>query len=247
MTDSAQGEQKDRSGRLSAFFRNIRRHNRQVAPRPSFKAEASPARGVASSNPPTTSQRIKAATDSGITSTILNTATGATGFPGATDTPIGSQIDAVEEEVEIDLWSRAYRRLDEKTKKWIEDASKKESGEEKAQDLIRIVRKREEVYKEETPKLKVGDQEILWRDYANRVVAWVTAIGDISSSFAPAPSLAAWSAVKVLLKVRSYTQGELRKQEILRTTRNGSIIEHSANLLSFWPLLLFLTLFLFSS
>ncbi|KAJ0323194.1 hypothetical protein COL5a_008414 [Colletotrichum fioriniae] len=48
-------------------------------------------------------------------------------------------------------------------------------------------------------KLKFGDREKLWRDYANKVIPVVTAIGDIAINFAPAPSNVVWSAVKVLL------------------------------------------------
>lgn len=197
MTDSAPGGRVDRGSRLTAFFkRRIRRYDRQDSSRLSLKVEVSPANSVASSNPPATSQEISAAINAVATSTISITATGSTG------TPIESHTGAIEEIAEPDLWSRAYQELDKKTKEWIEDASIKESGEERAQDLIKIVREREEVYKDETPKLKVGNQEILWRDCANRVVAWVTAIGDISNNFALAPSSVVWSAVKVLLKVR---------------------------------------------
>lgn len=196
MADSAQGEGVDRSSRLTAFFkRKLKKYDRKNSSYPSLKAEVSPARSV-TSNPPAISQEINAAINAGATSTTSITATGSTG------TPIESQTDAIVENVEPDLWSRAYRKLDKKTKEWIEDASEKESGEEKAQDLIKIVREREEKYKDGTPKLRVGDQEIIWRNYANRVVAWATAIGDISTNFAPAPSSVVWSAVKVLLKVR---------------------------------------------
>lgn len=104
-----------------------------------------------------------------------------------------------------DLWSQAYQELDDKAQQWIGDASKNVSGEERTQDLITLVRNREEEYKDGTLKIRIGDSEIMWRDYANSVVSWITAIGDISISFAPAGASVAWSALKVLLKVNLYT------------------------------------------
>lgn len=223
MTGSTQNERVHRSSRLTAYFkRRFRKHDRQDSPSLSPKAAASPAGSAASSIPPATFQETYAAINTGATSTtatgaLFATATGAVLATAtfATDTPAESRTDITEESTTSDLWSRAYQELDEKTKKWIAEASKKDGGEEQAQDLIKIVREREAVYKDATPKLKIGDKEILWRDYANNVVAWVTTIGDISINFAPAPSPVVWSAVKVLLKVRktTYPSGKLKNKE----------------------------------
>ncbi|KAL6690771.1 hypothetical protein J3F84DRAFT_398058 [Trichoderma pleuroticola] len=128
-----------------------------------------------------------------------------------------------EEIVESYLWLRAYQKLDDKTKTWIGDASKSDSGEERTQDLITLVRNREEEYKDGSPKIRVGDHEILWRDYANRVVMWVRTIGDISINFAPAGSSVAWSAVKVLLNDLAAIFGCAEK--VLRLMRHGRVYE----------------------
>lgn len=231
MAGSAQA---DKSSRFTAFFRRKKHAGPLDFPEQSLKAEASPARSAVSLNtePSAIVQEKNSAPGAVATSATSVHDTGAT--------LIDSQTDTFERSVEPDLWSRAYQKLDGKTKKWIENASQKESGEEKAQDLIEIVREREEVYKDATPKLKVGDREIVWRDYANKVVAWVTAIGDISINFAPAPSSVVWSAVKVLLKVRlhSYAQadgGEMRKPATIRIT----VLLSPLSLLPFLPLLLY--------
>lgn len=102
-----------------------------------------------------------------------------------------------------DLWWQAYERLDEKTRKGIPGIPANPSIETSRwmEDLVKIVREREEQYKSETPKLSVAGREIIWRDYAKKVVAIVTIIGDISINFAPAPSSLAWSAVKTLMQV----------------------------------------------
>lgn len=201
MVSSAQGERVDGRSRFKAYIkRKITKHDRtQDSPGPLSNAEASPARSEISSIRPATSQETN-----GAINTATNTATNGK--------PIEPRTDATEESVksenekidESDLWSRAYQNLDEKTKKWIKDASEKESGDARSQELITLVREREQKYKDETPKLRIGHYEVRWRDYANRVVTLVTIIGNISISFAPAPSPVVWPALKVLLKVRRY-------------------------------------------
>ncbi|KAK4060872.1 uncharacterized protein Triagg1_10564 [Trichoderma aggressivum f. europaeum] len=107
--------------------------------------------------------------------------------------------ESVKTNDDCDLWSRAYQQLDDKAKKWIGDASKSVSGQERTQDLITLVRNREEEYKDGTLKIRIGDSEIMWRDYADSVVSWITAIGDISINFAPAGSSVAWAYEDVYL------------------------------------------------
>ncbi|KAL6863670.1 hypothetical protein J3F83DRAFT_745218 [Trichoderma novae-zelandiae] len=181
------------------------------------KAEASPPRSAVSSIPTATSQEASGATNA---------------------KSIGSRTGLIQERVErgqeqtddADLWSRAYRKLDGKTRQWIGDAAKNDGGEERTQDLVTLVRQREEEYKDETPKLRVGGYEIMWRDYANRVVMWVTTIGDISMGFAPAPSAVVWSALKVLLKANVSQCEDLAAifgcaEEVLRLIRHGRVYE----------------------
>lgn len=115
----------------------------------------------------------------------------------------------------LDLWQEAYNEVDEKTRKWISDIPSVTNAKDPTRELVELVRCREEKYKEETLKLKVGDREILWRDYANRVVSVVTAIGDFAISFAPAPSSTVWSAVKVLLAVSVMTQTSSKQTDEL--------------------------------
>lgn len=106
--------------------------------------------------------------------------------------------------VEPDLWLEAYQKADERTRKWIGKLSPSHDDAAHVKELVALVRKREQEYKNTTPKIKVGDREIIWRDHADRVVAWMTAIGDIAVQFAPAPCSAIWAALKVLLEVFSH-------------------------------------------
>lgn len=178
-------------GRLSSYFKrkNKKGDGTRSSSGPVSEAEASPTRSAISLTiQPATSQEAKAAIN---------------------DKPEESQPAVMSESVKTnknsDLWSRAYEELEAKAKKLIGDAYKNASGEERTQDLIKLVRIREEEYKDGTLKIRIGDSEIMWRDYANSVVSWITAIGDISISFAPAGASVAWSALKVLLKVKPYT------------------------------------------
>ncbi|UKZ96209.1 uncharacterized protein TrAFT101_011010 [Trichoderma asperellum] len=231
MGGSVQAEPVNRRSRFKAYLKRKLKENdiTQDSPGSLPKAEGSPARSAVSSNPPATSEETDAAINA-VDATTSTTSTGVTGANASIDKPVKSRTDVIEECAESDLWSRAYRKLDEKTKTWIGDAPKNGNGEERTHDLIKIVRKREEEYKDRTPKLRVGDQEIMWRDYANRVVAWVTAIGDISISFAPAPSSVVWSALKVLLNANVSQCEDLVAifgcaEKVLRLIRHGKVYE----------------------
>ncbi|KAK5998063.1 hypothetical protein PT974_00434 [Cladobotryum mycophilum] len=143
------------------------------------------------------------------------------------DEPLESQNSI---NTEPDPWSQAYQQLDEKTKKWIKSTSTDENGEKWTEDLVTIVRQREGEYKDATPKLKVGDREIIWRDYADRVVMWVTTIGDIAINFAPAPSPVVWSALKVLMKANVSQCADLVAifgcaDKVLDVIRRGKVYE----------------------
>ncbi|KAL0937364.1 uncharacterized protein CTRU02_207095 [Colletotrichum truncatum] len=106
----------------------------------------------------------------------------------------------VSSESTINLWSVAYKEIDEETKNWIGEFDMNCEDRIQAKQLTILVRKKEDFYKSEESGVTVGEKRILWRDYASRVVAGATTIGDISVQFAPAPAAPVWSALKVLLK-----------------------------------------------
>ncbi|OPB41134.1 hypothetical protein A0O28_0108310 [Trichoderma guizhouense] len=204
------------AGRLFSHFKrkSKKRDVTKSSSGPVSEAESSPARSAISFIiPPTTSPETKVAIN---------------------DKSEESQPAVMSESVKpnnvSDLWSQAYQELDDKAKKWIGDASKNVSSEERTQDLITLVRNREEEYKDGTLKIRIGDSEIMWRDYANSVVSWLTAIGDISISFAPAGASAAWSALKVLLKANVSQCEDLAAifgcaEKVLRLMRHGRVYE----------------------
>ncbi|KAH8722233.1 hypothetical protein BGZ61DRAFT_416922 [Ilyonectria robusta] len=130
--------------------------------------------------------------------------------------------------VEPDLWLEAYQKADERTRKWIGKLSPSHDDAAHVKELVALVRKREQEYKNTTPKIKVGDREIIWRDHADRVVAWMTAIGDIAVQFAPAPCSAIWAALKVLLEANVSQCEDLVAifgcaERVLRLVRRGKV------------------------
>ncbi|KAL7912335.1 hypothetical protein GGI35DRAFT_468544 [Trichoderma velutinum] len=135
--------------------------------------------------------------------------------------------------LDSDLWSWVYQELDEKSRKWILGTSelKPENGKQWTTDLITLVREREEAYKNSTPKLKIGNREIIWRDYANKTVTWLVTIGDIAVNFAPAPSPIIWSALKVFMKPTNVAQCEDLvaifgcAEKVLSAMRRGAVYE----------------------
>ncbi|KAF3063054.1 hypothetical protein CFAM422_010404 [Trichoderma lentiforme] len=207
-------------GPLSSYFK--RKNKKRDGTKSSWgavsDAEASPATSAVSLRmPPTTSRKTEATVND--KSAESQPAAMVEGVKFRNETKDGS-----------DLWSRAYQKLDDKAKTWIGDVSNSISGEERTRDLITLVRNREEEYKHGTLKIRIGDSEIMWRDYANSVVSWITAIGDISINFAPAGSSVAWSALRVLLKANVSQCEDLAAifgcaEKVLRLMRHGRVYE----------------------
>lgn len=102
---------------------------------------------------------------------------------------------------ESKLWQEAFEKTDKMTNVRIDKYMSREDVKVQTNELIGIVREREKEFKDKTHKIKIGDREIIWRDYANRVVSWIIDIGNIAVKFAPTGSEVVWSALKVLLKV----------------------------------------------
>lgn len=129
----------------------------------------------------------------------------------------------VTENAPIDLWHEALNKTHQDTKSWMGKFGVDRSSTIQVQELTTLVRQSEETYQDASSGLKIGERNILWRDYANRVVAWVTMIGDISVPFAPAPVSPVWSALRVLLQVGSPERTPIRFWVLLTGTgRNKS-------------------------
>ncbi|KAM0429782.1 hypothetical protein ACHAPT_006388 [Fusarium lateritium] len=131
---------------------------------------------------------------------------------------------------ESELWLEALEKTDERTRESIEGLLNQASDKAQADELVSIVKKREEQFKDETPKMEIGGREIIWRNYASRVISRVTDIGDIAIPFAPSPSSTVWSALKVLLKAHVSQCEDLVAilgcaEKVLRLVKRGKIYE----------------------
>ncbi|KAL7945705.1 hypothetical protein V8C42DRAFT_321338 [Trichoderma barbatum] len=154
-----------------------------------------------------------------------------------TQRPASSVTDKVSQSPDTtaaapDLWFLACQQLDKKTQTWILDNSepKAEGGKQWATDLIALVQEREAEYKDKTPKIKVGNREIIWRDYANKTVTLLLTIGDIAVNFAPTPSPIIWSSLKVFMKTNVAQCEDLVAifgcaEKVLSLMRRGAVYE----------------------
>ncbi|KAI1828523.1 hypothetical protein F4861DRAFT_544755 [Xylaria intraflava] len=117
------------------------------------------------------------------------------------DTPTPPvENEELSQKQENDLWRRALEKIDEGAKKQISGEFDQSGDENPVTSLIRIVQDQEARFTEKSAKIKVGEREIIWRDYAARVTDGLTVLGDVAIHFAPGPSSIIWSALKVLLK-----------------------------------------------
>ncbi|KAK1446314.1 hypothetical protein CMEL01_10557 [Colletotrichum melonis] len=136
----------------------------------------------------------------------------------------------VTENAPVVLWHEALNKTHQDTKSWMGRFGIDRSSTIQVQELTTLVRQSEETYRYASSGLKIGERNILWRDYANRVVAWVTMIGDISVPFVPAPVSPVWSALRVLLlaetsRVEQITAAFGAADRILSIVRRGQIYE----------------------
>ncbi|KAF7535742.1 hypothetical protein G7054_g5122 [Neopestalotiopsis clavispora] len=126
-----------------------------------------------------------------------------------------------------DLWQEAFEQLDDRAKDILGKEFEPSGG---AITLIDTVRARESEFKSDSARLKIGDDEILWRDCAARVIGWLTSFGDIVVGFAPSPASVIWSGLKILLQAEvdrcEYLVAILKCAEtVLPLVRRGAIYE----------------------
>ncbi|UQC89467.1 uncharacterized protein CLUP02_14998 [Colletotrichum lupini] len=199
MTDSRQSD----GGCLSAIcscFKRREKPRHDVSGSPSTGVDVLPASKSADDGQPEPTDPKVVRSDSVLSVSRATSSTGNADDPSllpASKVPGPSALNGSTSTV--DLWQEACKKVDVKTQIWIASLPPPSNVQNPASELAEFVRASEEKHKQESLKLKSGDREILWRDYANKVIPVVTAIGNIAINFAPAPSNAVWSAIKVLL------------------------------------------------
>lgn len=68
-------------------------------------------------------------------------------------------------------------------------------------DLVGVVNKRQEECESKFFKVKFGDEEIVLRDYTDKIVDWVGKAGDIAIQFAPPQAAIPWAVIKSAMQV----------------------------------------------
>jgi hypothetical protein len=125
------------------------------------------------------------------------------------------EIAAEQQNPAASLWSRAFERSSNETKKWIREHSLDLSEQAKPEDHIREITRLIEsntlcTDKDGNSKIDINYQKIVFREYIADVAAFLTMAGDIAISFAPPQASAPWAIAKAILKVsiNIYTHGD---------------------------------------
>ncbi|SPQ26473.1 155b9fce-3d70-4eae-8d87-6b345046ed02 [Thermothielavioides terrestris] len=100
-----------------------------------------------------------------------------------------------------DLWLEAFEKLPKDTQRQLQrDNATQGPHNQQIQELLNLVKKKQEECERKFWRLRVGDHEIVLRDYAVTIVGCLQKIGDIAIQFAPPQASIPWSAVKALLQ-----------------------------------------------
>jgi hypothetical protein len=98
-----------------------------------------------------------------------------------------------------DLWRDAFDKLPKGTQQEIKIDQK--SQREHIHELLEVARAKQKECENKFWQFRVGDHEIVIRDYAVRIVDCLQKVGDIAIQFAPPQASVPWSMVKMVLQV----------------------------------------------
>jgi DNA polymerase III gamma/tau subunit len=134
--------------------------------------------------------------------------------PAADATPAKPPAEAPAEEEPAkqpdapkDLWVEALNSLPESKQETLKkmgfnkDTAQSVSVESSIDDLVGVVNKRQEECEKKFWKVKVGDEEIVLRNYTNKIVDWLEKAGDIAVQFAPPQAAIPWAVIKSVMQV----------------------------------------------
>lgn len=101
-----------------------------------------------------------------------------------------------------DLWLEAFEKLPKEIHGQLNlnDSTQKPLLQQ-IQELSSLAKLRQEECEKQFWKLRVGDHEIVLRDYAVTIIDGLRKIGDIAIQFAPPQASIPWSAMKILMQV----------------------------------------------
>ncbi|KAJ5240485.1 uncharacterized protein N7469_002076 [Penicillium citrinum] len=152
------------------------------------------------------------------------------------EAPVGAPVDpasgkgsANTPDAPKDLWLRALGSLPESRQEKLKEmgfdpsGANSESTENSINDLVSIVNKRQEECESKFWKVKLGDEEIVLRDYTDKIVDWVGKAGDIAVQFAPPQAAIPWAVIKSVMQV-PVIEGEQMAALLATTEKVVSVI-----------------------
>jgi hypothetical protein len=111
-----------------------------------------------------------------------------------------------------DLWREALKMLSKETQQRIEKMGVSESRPQpishKIGDLVKIAKTKQEECEKKFWRFRVGNHEIIIRDYAVQIIGWLQKIGDVAIQFAPPQASLPWAAIKAVMRVRISVFGQ---------------------------------------
>lgn len=109
----------------------------------------------------------------------------------------------------LNLWQEVFGKVNKETQEWIQKqglkslASVVAKPEDQIKQLTDLIKEKEKIFEEkDSPlKIKIGNQEIIFRAYIADVIGFLTMAGDVAINFAPPQVSVPWAAAKAVLKV----------------------------------------------
>ncbi|PON29844.1 hypothetical protein TGAM01_v201210 [Trichoderma gamsii] len=109
----------------------------------------------------------------------------------------------------LTIWEEVLCKVNKDTEEWIQKhglsclASVVEKPEDQIKQLIDLIEKKKKKFedKDSPMKIKIGNQEIIFRAYIADVIGFLTFAGDVAMNFAPPQASAPWAAAKAALKI----------------------------------------------
>lgn len=131
---------------------------------------------------------------------IPSAPSGADGVP-VNEKPAPTQPDTPAK----DLWQDALGQLSvskqQKLKAMGLDQLRSGSVKSDIDDLVDVVKKRQEEVEKKFWRVNVGDKDIVLRNYTTRIIGWLEKAGDIAVQFAPPQASVPWAVLKSVMQV----------------------------------------------
>ncbi|RDW79331.1 uncharacterized protein DSM5745_06183 [Aspergillus mulundensis] len=134
----------------------------------------------------------------------------------------------------VDRWREAFNILPADKQKILKDLGfdrpQSDSVASSIGDLITAVNEKQEECERKFWKVRVGDEDIVLREYTTSIVGWLEKAGDIAIQFAPPQASLPWDMIKSLMKIPVNESEQMcallaTTERIVRITSRGQVYE----------------------